>query len=228
MCRRPRAISSRRFMPPENVFTWSSRRSQSSKSFSSSSVRCGAHLARDVVEHAVDLHVLLGGQFAVEAGVLEDDAEALADLVLLDRGIEAVELDAAAGGRSSVVSILMVVVLPAPLGPRKAKISPCATSKEMSLTAVKSPKTLDQIGDGNHPRRCLPCAGSALMISILNRSVMRVQRLGQNRSETVVLLPCADSGAKVSVRQTLVICASAENNPVLDDHVLPEDIRIDF
>ena len=27
-------------------------------------------------------------------------------------------------GRSSVVSILMVVVLPAPFGPRKAKISP--------------------------------------------------------------------------------------------------------
>src|SRR5580704_9720826 len=42
-------------------------------------------------------------------------------------------------GRSSVVSILMVVVLPAPLGPRKAKISPCATSKVMSSTARKSP-----------------------------------------------------------------------------------------
>ena len=34
----------------------------------------------------------------------------------------------------------MVVVLPAPLGPRKAKISPAATSKETSLTAVKEPK----------------------------------------------------------------------------------------
>src|ERR1700755_808116 len=43
-------------------------------------------------------------------------------------------------GLSSVVSILMVVVFPAPLGPRKAKISPSATSKETSFTAVKEPK----------------------------------------------------------------------------------------
>src|SRR5215831_4843852 len=42
-------------------------------------------------------------------------------------------------GRSSVVSILMVVVFPAPLGPRKAKISPAATSNETSLTAVNEP-----------------------------------------------------------------------------------------
>ena len=42
-------------------------------------------------------------------------------------------------GFSSVVSILMVVVLPAPLGPRKAKISPSSTSNETSLTAVKEP-----------------------------------------------------------------------------------------
>src|SRR5579862_5443147 len=43
-------------------------------------------------------------------------------------------------GLSSVVSILIVVVFPAPFGPRKAKISPCCTSKEMPFTAVKSPK----------------------------------------------------------------------------------------
>src|ERR1035438_9560488 len=36
----------------------------------------------------------------------------------------------------------MVVVFPAPLGPRKAKISPSATSKETSLTAVNVPKVL--------------------------------------------------------------------------------------
>src|SRR5947209_1660423 len=42
-------------------------------------------------------------------------------------------------GVSSVVSILIVVVLPAPFGPRKAKISPALTSSEMSLTANTSP-----------------------------------------------------------------------------------------
>ena len=51
-----------------------------------------------VVEHAVDLHVLPCGQIAVEAGVLKDDAEALAGLVLLGLRVEAVELDRAAGG----------------------------------------------------------------------------------------------------------------------------------
>ena len=56
-------------------------------------MRAAAHLARDVVEHAVQLHVLVGGQLAVEAGVLEDDAEALADFVLVDCGVEAVEFE---------------------------------------------------------------------------------------------------------------------------------------
>ena len=39
-----------------------------------------------------------------------------------------------------VVSILMVVVLPAPLGPKKPKIAPAGTEKEMPSTARKSPK----------------------------------------------------------------------------------------
>src|SRR3954464_12968788 len=42
-------------------------------------------------------------------------------------------------GVNNVVSILIVVVFPAPFGPRKAKISPLLTSSEMSLTAATSP-----------------------------------------------------------------------------------------
>src|SRR5688572_13032174 len=42
-------------------------------------------------------------------------------------------------GASSPVSILMVVVLPAPFGPRKPKISPVLTSKLTAFTAVNSP-----------------------------------------------------------------------------------------
>ena len=45
-------------------------------------------------------------------------------------------------GLSRVVSILMVVVLPAPFGPRKAKISPFCTSNETSFTALNSPNFL--------------------------------------------------------------------------------------
>src|SRR5260370_3452334 len=40
------------------------------------------------------------------------------------------------------VSILMTVVFPLPLGPRKPKISPFSTRKLTSLTAVKLPKRL--------------------------------------------------------------------------------------
>ena len=88
--------------------------------------------ARHVVEDAVQFHVFVRGHVAVQAGVLEHDAEALADFVGVvwpDRGHRSRSVPLV--GRSSVVSILMVVVLPAPLGPRKAKISPGATSKEM-------------------------------------------------------------------------------------------------
>src|SRR4051812_40594782 len=45
-------------------------------------------------------------------------------------------------GRSSVVSILIVVDLPAPLGPRKAKISPRCTENEIASTAVTAPNFL--------------------------------------------------------------------------------------
>src|SRR5664279_3978395 len=42
-------------------------------------------------------------------------------------------------GASTPQSMRMVVLLPAPLGPRKPKISPFSTSKVSSDTAVKSP-----------------------------------------------------------------------------------------
>src|SRR5881275_2403738 len=41
-------------------------------------------------------------------------------------------------GSTSVQSILMVVDLPAPLGPRKPKTSPAATSKSTPSTATRS------------------------------------------------------------------------------------------
>src|SRR5262245_7121465 len=45
-------------------------------------------------------------------------------------------------GRASVHSILIVVDLPAPLGPRKPNVSPTGTSKSMPRTALISPKFL--------------------------------------------------------------------------------------
>src|SRR3989442_2337742 len=42
-------------------------------------------------------------------------------------------------GRSSVQRMLIVVVLPAPLGPRKPKTSPCSTARSIPRTASMSP-----------------------------------------------------------------------------------------
>src|SRR5437016_14646490 len=47
-------------------------------------------------------------------------------------------------GRANPTSILMVVVLPAPLGPRKPKTSPAYSSKETSETASREPKRLER------------------------------------------------------------------------------------
>ena len=88
----------------------------------------------------MQIQIFERGQFVVEAGILKHDAEALADFVLLVAGSRPSISILPLVGRSSVVSILMVVVLPAPLGPRKAKISPMPTSKVTSRTAWISPK----------------------------------------------------------------------------------------
>ena len=102
-------------------------------------IRSARTLARDVVEHAVQVHVLVGGQLVIEAGVLEHDAEAPADLQRDCAGSRPSIVMEPLVGRRSVVSICMVVVLPAPFGPRKAKISPGRTSNEMPPTARTSP-----------------------------------------------------------------------------------------
>ena len=49
-------------------------------------------------------------------------------------------------GRASVASMRMSVVLPAPLGPRMAKIMPRGTSRSMPSTARKSPKSDPSLG----------------------------------------------------------------------------------
>ena len=45
-------------------------------------------------------------------------------------------------GFSKVVRIIIVVLFPAPLGPKKPKISPFLTENEISFTAITSPKDL--------------------------------------------------------------------------------------
>ena len=94
----------------------------------------------DAVELGVQAQVLLGGEVAVERRVLEDQADVAAHVVAL--GDDVVAGDAArcrTVGLASVQSMLIVVVLPAPLGPRKPKTSPGATVNETPRTASTSP-----------------------------------------------------------------------------------------
>ena len=154
MCRSPRAISSRRFIPPENVFTQRVAPVPQLEQLQQRLDALGARPARHVVEHAVQVHVLVGGQLAVEARVLEDDAEPLADFVRLRRRVEAVDARSCrSSARSSVVSIWMVVVLPAPLGPRNAKISPARDVERDAVDGGDLAELLDQVLDMNH--RCV-------------------------------------------------------------------------
>src|SRR5215207_2869946 len=51
---------------------------------------------------------------------------------------------APAEGASRVPSVRTMVVLPAPLGPRNPNTSPCATSKETSSKAMRSPNRFDR------------------------------------------------------------------------------------
>src|SRR5262249_19225014 len=52
-----------------------------------------ANAAREVVEHPVQLHILLSGQLAIEARILKDYAESAPDLELVGKWIEPVERD---------------------------------------------------------------------------------------------------------------------------------------
>ncbi len=65
-------------MPPEKVFAKLSFRSQSPTNRRAASIRAGPLAPGDPVEHGVQLHVLARRQLAVQAGVLEHDAEGAA------------------------------------------------------------------------------------------------------------------------------------------------------
>jgi hypothetical protein len=89
----------------------------------------------------VQFKILGGSQILVETWVLEHNAKLLAHFCWRAGSNPFNSSEPLVGGRS-VVSILIVVVFPAPLRPRNAKISPLGISKEISLTAVKSPNRL--------------------------------------------------------------------------------------
>ena len=120
-----------------------SRRSHRPTISSTWRIRAGDERGVDAVELGVQPQVLLGGEVAVERRVLEDEADVAADVVALARrrrGRRRARCPTV--GVASVQSMLIVVVLPAPLGPRKPKTSPGGDLEATPRTASTSPKDL--------------------------------------------------------------------------------------
>ena len=82
---------------------------------------------------------LAAGLARVEAGLLERDADPAAGAVGIAGDVDARDLGVTAVIDSSVVSMRTVVDLPAPLGPRKPKISPVRIRRSTPRTASTVP-----------------------------------------------------------------------------------------
>jgi hypothetical protein len=94
---------------------------------------------RDLVQAAEEADVLVHREVTVEGEPLGHVADAAADGLTL-REDPVPSHPSLPGGRGSTpMSMRRVVVFPAPLGPRKPKISPSFTSKSARSTATKLP-----------------------------------------------------------------------------------------
>ncbi len=80
-CTRPRAISRRRRMPPENVRTSASRNLARSTDSSSSSISASRCFGRHAVELRVNQHIFVRGQLRIGRERLRDHAEDVAHAV---------------------------------------------------------------------------------------------------------------------------------------------------
>jgi hypothetical protein len=74
-----------------------------------------------VIQHAVQLQVLGGGQISIQTGILKNDAELLANFVRLLRGVQSVQLQAAAGGRQERGQHLDGGGFPCAIGPEECE-----------------------------------------------------------------------------------------------------------
>jgi hypothetical protein len=141
-CIRPRAISRRRFIPPENVRTRPCRRCESSTISSTSSSRLWICDLGDPVQLGVEPQVLLRGQVIIERRVLEHQPDPPANGERIPRDVEPATRALPELGRSSVHKIEIIVDLPAPFGPRKPNASLGATVKLTPRMASTSSKRL--------------------------------------------------------------------------------------
>ena len=91
------------------------------------------------VERGVEVHRFPDADLVRQLALLELDADDPTELVAVWRGSSPSTLIVPESGVRSPLMDSTVVVLPAPFGPRMAKISPSSTEKETPSTAVRSP-----------------------------------------------------------------------------------------
>ena len=103
-CTRPRAISRRRRMPPENILTGLSAHCVEVDGLEQLVDDAPPALARDAVELGEDAHVLLGAEVEVGGHRLRDDADAGAHVVGVADDVEAVDARRAAASAAPASS----------------------------------------------------------------------------------------------------------------------------
>ena len=128
-------------MPPDSGSTLSFARSASWANSSSPSARLPRLGPRQAEVAPVDHQVVADRELRVERVLLGHDAEAAADPRSVDapgRGPRIRSVPSVTGDTHAIIRI--VLVLPAPLGPRKPKLSPARRRSRCASTAVNDPK----------------------------------------------------------------------------------------
>jgi hypothetical protein len=128
----------------------------------------------------MQIHVLVRSLFVVQAGVLKDDTEALARQLLLHRGIQPIELDAAAGRPQQRSKHLDGGSLARSVRSQEGKYLSLRHVEADVINRREISEFFDQIADRNHLRVVLLLANGLPIETILNSSVM-----GQVSSFTV-------------------------------------------
>ena len=109
-----------------------------------------AERAGDVVEDAVKFHVFESGQFVVDAGILEDDAEGLTDLVGLGERIEPVHGDFPGVGFEQGGEHFDGGGFAGAVGSEKAEYFPFLDGEGNIIDGLDFLKRLGQIFNGNN------------------------------------------------------------------------------
>ena len=167
-CTRPRAISTRRRMPPDRFLTCLSAHCVSSTNSRSSGIsrwRFSRGTPYSLAKIRRFSSTLSSRSLVIACGMTPIDRRTPSACLTMSKPLMIAVPEV---GGSSVTIIRMSVDLPAPFGPSRPKISPSSTAKLMPFTAVKSPNFLTMFRTsiaaisapaGARRRSCRPRAG---------------------------------------------------------------------